>query len=244
MLRTFIAVGVLGALLFGSVILLPIRVAAQENATVDPKSPEKTSVNWTDLPKVEDDTVWLFSGDKLEHWEVTDKSYFDKHGLVRWEDQVLTLLRGQPGTGVTAKFEVPRNNYEISFQARRTAGMDFFCGLTFPFDDQQGTLILGGWGGGAVGISNVNNFSAIENASSRHFEFEQDRWYNVRFRVMQEELELWIDEASVFQLDTEDKTFSIWWEQKPMAPLGFATWNTSAQLKEVKLRAIAPKNSE
>jgi hypothetical protein len=199
---------------------------------------DAAKVDWTELPAAEAGGVWLFSGPELKHWRVADKSYFDKHGSVSWQDDVLTLEAGSPGTGVVADFKVPTNGYEIHFEGRRTAGDDFFCGLTFPYNDQQATLILGGWGGGTVGISNVNNFSAIENASTRNFAFENDRWYQFRLRVTPTEIELWIDDKSLFLLDTEEKNFSIWWEQRPMTPLGFASWRTSAQFRQVRLLAV------
>lgn len=215
--------------------------AAQDSTNQEAATPE---IRWSDLPPAEAGGVWLFSGPELKHWRVVEQSYFDKHGPVTWQDEVLTLTAGSPGTGVVADFTVPRNGYEIHFQARRTAGDDFFCGLTFPFDDQQATLILGGWGGGTVGISNVNNFSAIENASTRNFAFENDRWYDFRLRVTPIEIELWVDDKSLFLLDTEEKTFSIWWEQKPIAPLGFASWRTTGQFRRVRLVAVDPPKGE
>jgi len=238
-------------LLLQSVGSVPSHAAAanpqtQEAATQEAATQEAAGgaagggrIDWTELPPAAAGGVWLFSGPELKHWRVADQSYFDKHGPVTWQDDVLTLPAGSPGTGVVADFSVPRNNYEIHFQARRTAGDDFFGGLTFPFDDQQATLILGGWGGGTVGISNVNQFSAIENASTRNFAFENDRWYDFRLRVTPEEIELWVDQKSLFLLDTEEKTFSIWWEQRPMAPLGFASWRTTGQFRRVRLMATA-----
>jgi hypothetical protein len=230
-----------------------LRQAAAPAAAADPSTAAQDSTNqegakpeirWSDLPPAEAGGVWLFSGPELKHWRVVEQSYFDKHGQVTWKDEVLTLTAGSPGTGVVADFTVPRNGYEVHFQARRTAGDDFFCGLTFPFDDQQATLILGGWGGGTVGISNVNNFSAIENASTRNFAFENDRWYDFRLRVTPIEIELWVDDKSLFLLDTEEKTFSIWWEQKPIAPLGFASWRTTGQFRRVRLVAVDPPAGE
>jgi hypothetical protein len=212
----------------------------QERGAATGEAPAKSAptASWEQLPPTPGGGVWLFSGQSLGPWRVANVSYFDKHGSVEWQDGVLELGTGRPGTGVTAQFDVPRNNYEISFQARRLSGDDFFCGLTFPFDDQQGTLILGGWGGSAVGISNINNFSAIENLSSRSFPFEQERWYTIRFRVTKAEIELWIDDKSVFQFEPEEMKFSIWWEQRPIAPLGLATWNTSAQFRELQLKKL------
>ena len=215
--------------------------AAPPSDTSEVAVPNK--IDWRTLPAADLGGVWLFHGDSIGPWQIAEKSYFDKHGAVTWENGVLALPAGSPGTGVVANFDVPKNNYEVHFQARRTGGDDFFCGLTFPFNDQQGTLILGGWGGGTVGISNVNSFSAVENASTRNVAFEDNRWYKFRFRVTPTEIELWVDDKSLFVLDTEDVKFSIWWEQKPMAPFGFASWRTAAEFKELRLVPIEPPHA-
>lgn len=219
----------------GSVPAIAATFQEKVETTAAQESSDSNKLDWTKLEPAELGGVWLFHGDSIGPWKIAQQSYFDKHGAVTWEKNILSLPAGSPGTGVVADFQVPRNNYEIHFQARRVGGDDFFCGLTFPFDDQQGTLILGGWGGGTVGISNVNNFSAVENATTRSVAFEQDRWYKFRFRVTPAEVELWVDDKSLFVLDTEEVKFSIWWEQKPMAPLGFASWRTSAEFKELRL---------
>lgn len=175
---------------------------------------------------------------------VAEKHYFDGHGKVNVSEGVLSLAAGASGTGVVADFEIPKIDYELSFEARRTQGEDFFCGLTFPFHDQQATLILGGWGGSALGISNVNNFSAIENSTSRTLAFENGRWYDVRFQVTETSIRLWIDQKLQFDLDPEEKKFTLWWEQKPMAPLGLASWKSSAEIRRLRLKAVAAPQDE
>ncbi|GEM_PF-537281 len=200
---------------------------------------------WTEFPQAKEGGVWLLPNGDLDSknspWSIAAKSYFEGHGKIDLADGVLTLGKGNPGSGLVANFEVPKINYEISFQARRTQGSDFFCGLTFPFADQQATLILGGWGGSTVGISNVNNFSAIENSTSRTVEFQQNRWYDVKLRVAENEIECFLDGKSLFWQETQEKRFTIWWEQKPMAPLGFASWQTTGQIRKVRLEKVEPK---
>jgi hypothetical protein len=39
-------------------------------------------------------------------------------------------------------------------------------------------------------------------------------------------------------LDASDRKFSIWWEQEPARPLGIATWNTSAALRNIRLTVL------
>ncbi|MBN2588491.1 MAG: hypothetical protein JXA96_01410 [Sedimentisphaerales bacterium] len=47
-------------------------------------------------------------------------------------------------------------SYEITLEAMRVEGSDFFCGLTFPVDENPCTLIPGGWGGTLCGLSCIN----------------------------------------------------------------------------------------
>ena len=65
----------------------------------------------------------------------------------------------QPATGIRSTAVIPKSNYEIRLEAKRTDGNDFFCGLTFPVQEGFATLIVGGWGGGVTGISNIDGFA-------------------------------------------------------------------------------------
>ena len=49
---------------------------------------------------------------------------------------------------------------------------------------------------------------------------------------------VWIDDESIIELDVVDHRFDIWWEQEPMRPLGIATWNTGAAVRNIELREI------
>lgn len=89
-----------------------------------------------------------------EAWRIVSAEPFASHGTVRFSDGMLQLDAGKPGTGVNYRGPVPRMNYSLSAEARRTSGDDFFYGLTFPIDDEHASLIIGGWGGGVTGISN------------------------------------------------------------------------------------------
>ena len=55
-------------------------------------------------------------------------------------------------TGITWTNEMPRMGYEISLEAMRVEGSDFFCGLTFPVGKDYLSLIVGGWGGRRGGV--------------------------------------------------------------------------------------------
>lgn len=181
----------------------------------------------------------LFNGKNLDGWKTIDELSFEKHGAVVVEKGEIHLGKGKPATGIAWKGDLPRINYELSLDAKRIEGDDFFCGLTFPVGKEYCTLILGGWGGSATGLSNVDGMSAVENDTTGYEEFKSDKWYRVRLRVTAKKIEAWVDKSQVVNLKTAGHKFSIWWEQEPAQPLGVATWYTSTALRDVKLRRLA-----
>ncbi len=182
----------------------------------------------------------LFDGKTLDGWRIIDKFDFRRHGKVFVQDQTILLEQGQPATGISWKGEFPRNNYELRFQAQRVEGSDFFCGLTFPVKEKHCTLILGGWGGSVVGLSNVDSYSAVENETTTAIEFEQKRWYSVRLRVTEQRITVWVDDDKTIDLETRGREFSIYWEQEPVTPLGLVTWNTTGAVRKLQLKRLTP----
>ncbi|MFO0911553.1 MAG: DUF1080 domain-containing protein [Pirellulales bacterium] len=177
----------------------------------------------------------LFDGKSLDGWKIADQFDFADHGAVEVKDGLLVLTKGDPATGIVRTDELPKIDYELQLEARRTDGRDFFCGLTFPIRDSFATLIVGGWGGGVIGVSNIDGASAAENSTSTFREFEANRWYKIRLRVTTAELSMWLDDKRVIQHPLGEHKFNVWWEMEPMRPLGIATWHTSAELRNVRL---------
>ena len=208
----------------------PPAAAEPEQAGAEQKQPAKERV--------------LFDGKSLKGWQVADKFDFEEHGQVKVEKGQITLKRGSPATGIHYQGKLPRVDYEVSLEARRTDGDDFFCGLTFPVGKDYCTLIIGGWGGGATGLSNIDGMSAIENETTGFAKIEKNRWYRIRLRVGAEKIEAWFDKEQIVDLKTADRKFSIWWEQEPMRPLGIASWNTGAALRNIRLKPLANAGGE
>jgi hypothetical protein len=182
--------------------------------------------------------VKIFDGKTLENWRTIDTFDFIHHGRVSVQDGVIRLERGKPATGISWKKELPKSNYEISWSARRVEGSDFFCGLTFPVKEEFCTLILGGWGGQVVGLSNIDGFSAVENNTTQSIDFKNGQWYRLRLRVSDEAIHIWLDDRQIIDVETKNKKFSIWWEQDPVRPLGIVTWYTTAELKDLKMHRL------
>ncbi len=180
----------------------------------------------------------LFDGKTLSGWRVVDKFDFEKHGKVEVVEGEMVLGKGTPASGVAYTKKLPRTNYELSLDARRIDGDDFFCGLTFPVGKEYCTLIVGGWGGGVTGLSNIDNLSAVDNETTGYTEFKRGQWYRVRVRVTDEAITAWLDKDEIVAVNRKDRKFSIWWEQEPVRPLGIATWNTKAGLRNIQLTEL------
>lgn len=177
----------------------------------------------------------LFDGKTLQGWAITD---FAGHGDVRVKDGELILEQGFI-TGVHWTNDVPKGNYEISLEAKRVVGNDFFCGLTFPIGGTNATLIVGGWGGGVVGISSIDGYDASENETTKFKGFEKDRWYPIRVRVGPEKLEAWVNQEKVVDVKMAGKKFGL--RSGPIeqsVPLGIATYETTSHLRNIVLRLL------
>ncbi|MFP4622176.1 MAG: DUF1080 domain-containing protein [Bacteroidales bacterium] len=180
-----------------------------------------------------DREIILFDGESLEGWKITSWKY---RGEVKVEDGMLRLGKGHECTGVTWKKEFPEINYEVTLDAKRVKGSDFFCGMTFPVENEFCTLIVGGWGGSLVGLSSIDGFDASENATSTHRNFDNDRWYHIRLRVTEHAIEAWIDEDKVVDFNTEDHRLSVRMEVMWSRPFGVCTWRTSGAFRDIKVR--------
>lgn len=175
----------------------------------------------------------------LTGWIVPDRYEFEQHGPVEYGGGVLRLGRGKPATGIQYRGPLPQGAYEVRIEARRVDGSDFFSSLTFPVRDSHLSLIIGGWGGGVTGLSNLDGMSAVENETTGYTPFENGRWYRIRLAVSPERIQTWLDDESIIDVDIEDRKLSIWWEQEPLRPLGINTWHSAAEIRRLELREVA-----
>lgn len=183
--------------------------------------------------------IKLFNGKDLDGWR---NSMFGGDGEIAVEDGQLILDRGNELTGVTWKDgkTLPKFNYEISLEAQRVDGSDFFVGLTFPVKEDPCSLILGGWGGTVCGISSLDFKDASENEYTSFREFKNGQWYKVRLRVLEKRITAWIDGKELLDADLTGKKIGIRSEVDPSRPLGFCSYSTKAALRNIVLKEIEP----
>lgn len=189
-------------------------------------------------PAADKDAQWrpLFDGKTLTNWQATD---FGGQGAVLVEDGQIVLEPGQPLTGITWKGgELPKVNYELRLEARKIEGGDFFLALTFPVQDSFCSLVLGGWGGGVTGLSSINGFDASENETTDYHSFEAGRWYKVRVQVTDDQIECWLDDDRIINVETKDRRFSLRIEVDQNRPLGCCTFVTKAAYRKLEIRDL------
>ncbi|MES2597472.1 MAG: DUF1080 domain-containing protein [Verrucomicrobiota bacterium] len=182
----------------------------------------------------------LFDGKSLDAWETVD---IGGSGTVELEGDIMIINQGDSLSGVVFKkpADLPLINYEISLEAKRLQGVDFFCGLTFPVGDLKkcATLICGGWGGSVTGISSIDDFDASNNNTGSYQKYEDDKWYKIRLRVTPENLSAWLDDKQIIDQDIAGRKISL--RPGPIetyAPLAISTYATSAAIRNVKVKAV------
>ena len=179
----------------------------------------------------------LVNGENLEGWRETQ---FAGHGEVQCRPGLILLKMGDPFTGINYTNDFPKMNYEVALDAARVMGSDFFCGLTVPVGDSFCSLIVGGWGGSLVGISSLNGMDASENQTTKFVSFDSGRWYRIRLRVTEGRIEAWLDQEQLINVITADKRVSLRPGDIEMSkPFGAACWQTSAALRQIKVRRVA-----
>jgi hypothetical protein len=185
----------------------------------------------------------LFDGKELGSWKSADHY---KPGPIEVKDGSLLIKRGEGKmSGIVWKGkDLPTVNYEITFDAQRVEGTDFFVGFTFPIKESPCTLIMGGWGGGLTGFSSIDGSDASENETTGYLEFENGKWYKVRMRVTEQRVDAWVDDKFLAGFDHRDKKVDVRLEVEANRPFGFATYQTSAAFKNIRFRELTAKEKE
>lgn len=214
-------------------------VSGQEKSKAQPQ-PKKLAANQK--------TIKVFNGKDLKGISILKKSYYEDHGKVEVVKGELVINKGLPGSGIAIDPKViknlPRMNYEVFLEGKRIEGDDFFCGLTFPINQSYCTMILGGWGGGSIGLSNVDSMSAIENETTEFHDFKNNEWYEIHLVVSEKSIKAtlnqkgWKEKKSLFSIDPTEHKFDIWWEQEPARPFGITTWSTKAAFRKIEIREL------
>jgi hypothetical protein len=210
--------------------LLPRRAARRERrrapAIGQTSQPRASQPQWT----------YLVDGKTLKNWEVTD---FAGHGEVTVKNGGVQLETGAGLTGLTWKGKpLPTTDYEVQLEAQRVDGVDFFCGITFPVGKTFCCFICGGWGGAVVGLSNIDDFDASENDTTKYLKFDDKKWYKFRIRVTDTRIETWIDGKLIVNQPIKDRRVGIRFDIEQACPFGISCWQTTAGIRKLRIRQL------
>ena len=223
------------ALLLFAPVLAALLGAGCASSPSKPQAPRAAAPAPSAVP---DADGWrsLFDGKTLAGWKESD---FSGRGKVSVANGEVTLKSGYM-TGITwgNEADLLKMNYELSLDAKRTEGGDFFCGLTFPVSTNPCTLVVGGWGGSLVGLSCLDGEDAANNETTKSKEFKQDCWYHIRVQVRPKKILAWIDDEKLVDVDTTDRRISIRLEMEACVPFGVATWSTTGVLRNFRVRPL------
>lgn len=178
------------------------------------------------------DSTFLFNGKTLDGWKITQ---YGTDGPVLVSDGNLVLNYGDGCTGVNWEGDFPKVNYEVSLEAQRTVGNDFFCGITFPVNDDFCSLIVGGWGGPVVGLSCIDGNDAEHNQTRVLKKFDKNRWYKIKLKVTGENITAWIDDDKLVDFNYSGHRLSVRAEVELSKPFGLFTWQTTGVMRNIRL---------
>ncbi len=196
-----------------------------------PKKPDK---------KKEDPYAWksMFDGKTLKGWEVLK---FGGDGEVKVKEEAIVLGMGDPMTGIKFTNKLPRDNYEVTLEAKRTEGIDFFATTTFPVGKDCVSFVTGGWAGTVVGISCVDWYDASDNITTQFKSFEDDKWYKIRIRVSEPKIECWIDDEKMVDLARKGHKFDVRIEVDLCKPFGISSYMTEGVVRKLRIRQLKPE---
>jgi hypothetical protein len=178
----------------------------------------------------------LFDGKSLGGWKPVD---FHGAGAVKVENGTIVMSAGRSMTGITSTHkDLPKMNYELSYEAMRLSGQDFFAAATFPVGSSFITLVNGGWGGNVTGFSSLDGIDASENDTGQFVKYQDKTWYRFRVRVTGEVIRSWIDDKELVAADIQGRRISTRIEMRRNQPLGFATWETTGAVRNISIRPL------
>ena len=179
----------------------------------------------------------LMDGNTLSGWEIVryggEGEPYVKNGVL-----TLPMATGGMSTGVCwVGDDLPVNNYELYYEARRVEGNDIFGGLSFPYGDSFATLIIGGWAGIVNGLSCIDGKDASQNETTKHHYFSDQQWHPVRLRVTADSIRAFVDTVKVVDISTAGKRIHLR-SGTVAAGLTFNTYLTTGEIRNIRIKSL------
>jgi hypothetical protein len=190
---------------------------------------------------IEHGRLVLFDGKSLDGWKRTE-FYGAEEVKVKVENGAIVMEAGKPMTGITTtRSDLPQVDYELTYEAQRLSGSDFFAAATFPVGKAYITFVNGGWGGNVTGLSSLNGADASENETTAYVKYENMKWYRFRVWVTDQVIRCWIDDKMIVDVDHSQYEVKTRIETRRNQPLGFATYDSAGALRKIEMRRLTPE---
>lgn len=212
-------------------ITLLLTVILFVNCSETKNKPEPKTEAIVEKSEITDENS-LFNGKTLDGWKITQ---YGTEGPVLVSDGKIILNYGDGCTGVNWEGDFPKVNYEVTLEAQKTVGNDFFCGITFPVNDEFCSLIVGGWGGTVVGLSSIDGNDAEHNSTRILKKFDKNVWYKIKLQVTEEKIIAWINDEKLVDFSYPGHRLSLRAEVSLSKPFGLFTWQTTGELKNIRM---------
>jgi len=204
------------------------------NCSENKNKPEPKTEAAVEKTEVMDENS-LFKGKTLDGWKITE---YGTEGPVLVSDGKIVLNYGDGCTGITWEKDFPKVNYEVTLEAQKTSGNDFFCGITFPVNDDFCSLIVGGWGGAVVGLSSIDGNDAEHNSTRILKKFDKNVWYKIKLQVYGEKIMAWIDDEKLVDFNYAGHRLSLRAEVQLSKPFGLFTWETTGEIRDIRIQKL------
>ena len=215
-------------------ISFPVLVACNQQGKKPPLNDQQ--------PEAAEQKPVLFDGKSLAGWEACN---YVAAGEVSVDGKtgVLRINRGEILSGVRRpgydKEKLPKLNYEVTMEARRVEGDDFFYCLTFPYRDTHATFVLGGWGGAVCGISSIDYMDAMDNSTMTAREFVEGTWYKIRLVVSDHRFQGFVDGDRIVNIGIKGRKIGMrFGEIEESVPFAISTFRTTGEYRNIEIRKL------
>ncbi len=90
-----------------------------------------------------------------------------------------------------------------------------------------------------VGFSSIDGMDASENETASYQAFKDKQWYKIRLEIRKDSLKAWIDGKELVDVNTKGRKLGLrFGDIEKCAPLGLATWQTTAELRGLRWRKL------
>jgi hypothetical protein len=225
MLRGFLLLTLLAGGCSDCCCCAPEKTAAAQEASPSPEAPKKSVAGKS-----------LFDGKTLGSWKSVE---FGGEGAVKVDQGSIRVETGATLSGIQWTGEAPpRTNYELSLEAMKVDGSDFFLGIVFPVGKDTCSFVAGGWGGGVTGLSSVDHMNASENETASDQTYKKNQWYTFRLVVTPAKIEVWWDAKQVVNLELANRQISVHPAVESAAPLGLTNYQTTSLFRNIRLKTL------